>query len=883
MSADAIVYCLQALTDYAQFERLATDLMAGSGYPGIEPMGGTGDGGRDALHVHRDDGTVTVFAYSARVDWDVKLREDCRRIAAGGHGADRVGFVSTRAMPVARRDALRREVRDAYGWEVELYDVERIRMLLVGPLRHLVARHPSIFVPWFVPGVGDPFPPAAPEPAAEAVPTAAQAAALPRAFAAASAALLRWPRTLPEGEEIARPELEALVDRIEGTRSSTAVVVGAPGAGKSALLSSLAARCAARGWAVLAIKADVVDGKVSSEEELGGSLGLGVGAGVALKTLAASGPVLLVIDQLDALAAFLDLGTSRLNVLLGLVRRVGGVDNVHIVLSSRAFEFEHDVRLRAVDADFVELALPPLDRVLEILEAKGVAARDWPGDAREVIRHPQALAIYLGLGAGLREPFATYRQMLDALWAERVAKGAGGADRVRVATDVAETMAREEALWLAEARFDADREPVDQLAAAGVLCRSEGRIGFTHQTVFEHVLARGFARGEGALRAFVLERQDSLFVRPKLLAGLRYLRDVEASRYHDEVDAMWSSPVLRRHVRVLLLVHLGSQTRPTDREEAVMGRALGDPGLEPHAFRAVSGSPGWFERLADAFIAPAMLVPGESAQRMVGVLIAAWAFARDGVVALIRAAWSNDPSFDRETWAVLSRVWDWPEDALRVACAVVARTETGVHDVNYVAETLGVRQPEAALRLVHARLERELSLALASVRELEAAAAEAGGSETDESWAYVAGATAREARGWTRRLVRTQGAGGSRAGTVPGDALALVPEPLRGDAGRRRRRRRRWRALSVARCGRPAVLGRGCGSPAVGPAGGAAHGGGRGGGREGGGLARVGGPARGGRGDGGATPSRPRLRPFAGEVRHGRAGIPAGGRAAAGS
>ena len=50
MSADAIVYCLEKLTDYLQFERLATDLMAGSGFPEIEPMGGTGDGGRDALH-----------------------------------------------------------------------------------------------------------------------------------------------------------------------------------------------------------------------------------------------------------------------------------------------------------------------------------------------------------------------------------------------------------------------------------------------------------------------------------------------------------------------------------------------------------------------------------------------------------------------------------------------------------------------------------------------------------------------------------------------------------------------------------------------------------------------------------------------------------------
>ena len=49
MSADPIIYCPERLTGYAHFERLATDLMAGTEFAGIEPLGGTGDGGRDAL------------------------------------------------------------------------------------------------------------------------------------------------------------------------------------------------------------------------------------------------------------------------------------------------------------------------------------------------------------------------------------------------------------------------------------------------------------------------------------------------------------------------------------------------------------------------------------------------------------------------------------------------------------------------------------------------------------------------------------------------------------------------------------------------------------------------------------------------------------------
>ena len=150
VSADPIVYCLERLTDYAQFERLATDLMAGTDYPDIEPLGGTGDRGRDALHVDRSEGTVTVFAYSVRADWETKLQADCRRIVDGDYGTKRVVFVSTQTMPAGKRDRIQAEIRDAYEWETEFYDIERIRALLVGPLSSLVGRHPSIFAPpWF--------------------------------------------------------------------------------------------------------------------------------------------------------------------------------------------------------------------------------------------------------------------------------------------------------------------------------------------------------------------------------------------------------------------------------------------------------------------------------------------------------------------------------------------------------------------------------------------------------------------------------------------------------------------------------------------------------------------------------------------------------------
>ena len=185
----------------------------------------------------------------------------------------------------------------------------------------------------------------------------------------ASAELLAWPKSLPDGKEIDRPESARLIERLEGSFSSTTAILGTPGSGKSALLATLAHRAIELGWPVLAVKGDLLSPDISSEEDLQSYLGLDALPNVLLQRLAKFQPVLLILDQLDALAGYLDLRTARLSALLNLVRKLGGTDNIHIVLSSRTFEFERDVRLKAVSAESLTLELPAWSEILVLLEA----------------------------------------------------------------------------------------------------------------------------------------------------------------------------------------------------------------------------------------------------------------------------------------------------------------------------------------------------------------------------------------------------------------------------------------------------------------------------------------------------------------------------------
>ncbi|MFS0738685.1 hypothetical protein ABC347_16680 [Sphingomonas sp. 1P06PA] len=549
----------------------------------------------------------------------------------------------------------------------------------------------------------------------------------------ASYDLLNWPDTLPDGEQFARPELEQLLGLSADRQQTVTAVIGDPGSGKSALLAMLGKRLVEAGHPVLAIKADHLDTDVNNEVDLKDRLGLSDRPSTLLARSAALRPTYLLIDQLDALAGYLDLRTGRLSALLNLVRRLGKTDNIHIVLSARRFEYEHDVRLRAISAESLQLQLPGWSQVLELLESKNIAAAGWPTDAQEVLRSPQALAIYLQLDEKVRsEPLLSYQSMLDRLWDERVLAGADGAKRSKTAIDLADRMADEESLWLPRARLDDVKPEIDWLLAAGVLTPNAAgsSVGFAHQTMFDYALARAFAKEAGRLASFVLERQASIFCRPKVWAALTYLRGANPSGYEEEIGILWRAQGLRRHLRLLQIEFLGQQREPTDAEEALLLSAFQRDDEQALALRAIAGSPGWFERLRSSAIAKAMTSEGPARDWVSQVLTAAVEFATDDVAALISEHWLPRHEDDYRAWSILQQAPTWTEPMLEMGVMILNRSQVAPMYLDHLAGTLGVDQPRTALLLIRAALDRSLSIAVAESKALAAQIAPEDGDVT---------------------------------------------------------------------------------------------------------------------------------------------------------
>jgi hypothetical protein len=153
MAADPVIVCLQSVTDYTQFERLCSDLMVLEGYSKLEPLGGFKDSGRDAVHHCTASGQNTIFAYSVREDWRVKLDEDAKKIRKHKHPCNKLVFLCTSEFTAGARDKAIREVKTKFKWDLDLFGLERLGTLLRARHRHLIACHPQVFTPSFFPPI----------------------------------------------------------------------------------------------------------------------------------------------------------------------------------------------------------------------------------------------------------------------------------------------------------------------------------------------------------------------------------------------------------------------------------------------------------------------------------------------------------------------------------------------------------------------------------------------------------------------------------------------------------------------------------------------------------------------------------------------------------
>lgn len=422
---------------------------------------------------------------------------------------------------------------------------------------------------------------------------------------AASQDLLEWQRTIG-GLFMDRAELDLLANRIRTEPRGRTLLVGEAGAGKSALLSELTERLQAQGMTVFAVKADMLPSGIASIADLSNALGLNGNLEDELNLLAASAPVVFIVDQMDAVSDVMDRTSQRMKLLLrvanGFTRDRRFLDGppVHVIVSSRPFEAAHDGRFQSLGAETIKLGLPSSESVNGLLKELGIDAALVTEGLKETLRRPFALRLFVELvGRGVDVTKVTASELLNA-WL--ISADLGDEQRrpkvMKLLEQLAADMTETETLWRPSDTFDLTSFADVKIAqAAGIVIRQDAKLGFSHQSWLDDFQAKAFSTG-ASVASFAWERQDGLFARATILRALERLRRHDVHAYEAGLDLMLGESQTRRHLKHLVVDLISSQDSPTSREL------------------------GWIQKIFQTDMPLARRAVGKVAERWVGYLIA---------------------------------------------------------------------------------------------------------------------------------------------------------------------------------------------------------------------------------------------------------------------
>lgn len=439
---------------------------------------------------------------------------------------------------------------------------------------------------------------------------------------------------------VPRTATKTLLSRLEGKRTDI-VVTGRAGTGKTACAAEVVAAVRERALPVLAFRLDSLLLR-STTHDLGSGLDLEESPVFVLAAAAeaAGRPGVLIVDQLDAVSTVSGRSSGAFDLVEQLLQEARGTRNrvtIHTIVVCRAFDWEHDARLRSLmprGNSPIEVIEFSADEVKTILAGADFDLGLFRDRQLELLRLPQNLSLFLdaGFSTSHKPVFGSAADLFDRYWNE---KRRSVAERVAPHPDhwmdVVEILCEEmtAAQRLSVSRESLDKIPpayLEQLGSEGVITVTGRRYGFGHESFFDYCFARLFVRRSRSLVSFLKASEQlhkklgdpvydvsflkaseqHLFRRAQVRQALAYLRDAEPDRYVRELENLLADDRIRTHIKDLAFAFLADVTEPTEQEwdiwkvriaPAIRAIKDGSPNsdrLSELAWRRFAESRSWF-------------------------------------------------------------------------------------------------------------------------------------------------------------------------------------------------------------------------------------------------------------------------------------------------
>lgn len=541
---------------------------------------------------------------------------------------------------------------------------------------------------------------------------------------------------------LVRNEVATIVDwaRQHDEEKNVAVLLDQAGMGKTVVLRDVLCALDEEGVAVLAVKADNQLTGVTSAAQLQDRLDLPASVEQVIMRLVSFKPVVVLIDQVDALSLSMARDQRTLDVVLDLVARLRVLPNVRILLSCRQFDLHNDPKLNRIQID-AKFSLAPVadEQVKQVLEAVGVAHAGLLPATQKLLRVPLHLDLFVRALEG-REPSAqghngvtSLQDLYGLLWQNVVLKpipdGPQEADRVQAIMTLAACMEREQQTTAPNAvLLTPDTKhlfPAAQyLASEGILLPGRDQWSFLHQTFYDYVYAKQFVESGKRLSERLLQGEQGLSARPQLVQILTYLRGSNPTAYAREIQALFDAGDLRFHLRDLLLRWFGSLAQPTETEWAIVRRMLINPAKRPVILSGMAGNGDWFVYLKEQAIGDLLHQSDEVLDtQIIPYLASLLNVAQADVIRLLEPYAERGDQWTCRLHYVLQSIREWKSDEavdlFEKQFHALSRRNSFSSDISYELKEIGKTHPHVVCRIARSLFDQALEGSLAVMMEMD--------------------------------------------------------------------------------------------------------------------------------------------------------------------
>jgi len=126
MGMDLIEIALDRMSDFGEFERLASEVMYLEGWVDLRPLGGVSDDGQDAVseRLYRQGGDITrtVFQYTLQAYLPGKVNDTIETLRTNGVAFDELVAVTPHAISSEAQIKMKRDARVTHGVTLNIYE-----------------------------------------------------------------------------------------------------------------------------------------------------------------------------------------------------------------------------------------------------------------------------------------------------------------------------------------------------------------------------------------------------------------------------------------------------------------------------------------------------------------------------------------------------------------------------------------------------------------------------------------------------------------------------------------------------------------------------------------------------------------------------------------